>query len=140
MAVSYTIRRGDSLSALAGRYLGNPNKWRDIFDFHNEQVKLRGPGNKALFAIKKPDLIYVGQVVVIPGRGERLSGERLKGKPAPVAAAGNPAKPATPVDLKTTYYIGPPKNPSPAPTPTATPAPNPPLEGAAAGPLPYPWT
>jgi LysM repeat protein len=129
MAVSYTIRRGDSLSALAGRYLGNPNKWRDIFDFHNEQVKLRGPGNKALFAIKKPDLIYVGQVVVIPGRGERL-----KGKPAPVAAVGNPAKPAAPVDLKTTYYIGPPKNPSPTltptptptPTPTATPAPNPP--------------
>jgi|GEM_PF-1266168 len=121
MAIQHMVRRGDSLSALAGRYLGNPNKWRDIYDFHNEQVKLRGFGNKALFAVKNADRIYVGQVLVIPGRGERL-----KAKPAPVAAMGNPAKPATPVDLKTTYYIGAPKNPSRTPAPTATPAPNPP--------------
>ncbi|MFZ1987281.1 MAG: LysM peptidoglycan-binding domain-containing protein, partial [Desulfatitalea sp.] len=75
MAVNHVIRRGDSLYGLAGRYLGNFNRWPDIYAFHNEQVKLRGSAHKEVIAIKDPNVIYVGQVLVIPGRGEYPKGK-----------------------------------------------------------------
>lgn len=103
MAVNHVIRRGDSLYGLAGRYLGNFNCWPEIYAFHNEQVKLRGASSKALIAIKDPNLIYVGQVLVIPGRGQHP-----KGKVTPPAGVGNamPKRGAIPIDLKVEYKIG----------------------------------
>ena len=50
---TYTVVKGDNLSKIAKRELGDANKWRAIFE-----------ANKDL--IKDPDLIYPGQVLKIP--------------------------------------------------------------------------
>jgi nucleoid-associated protein YgaU len=49
----YTVERGDSLSKIAKRYYGNAMKYPVIFDANRE-------------VIKDPDLIYPGQVLIIP--------------------------------------------------------------------------
>lgn len=50
---SYTVRSGDTLSAIAQRYYGNPGDWTWIY-----------AANKA--KISDPNNIYVGQVLTIP--------------------------------------------------------------------------
>lgn len=103
MPVNYVIRRGDSLYALAARYLGNPNRWNEIYSYHNEQVKQRGPANKALVAIKDPNVIYVGQVLVIPGRGQQ---PKMKIANPVGVGIGIQKTAAIPIDLKVEYQIG----------------------------------
>ena len=49
----YTVVSGDNLSRIAKNYYGNPNKYPVIFE-----------ANKPM--LKSPDLIYPGQVLVIP--------------------------------------------------------------------------
>ncbi len=49
-----TVQRGDTLSALAGRYLGDPSRWREIYD-----------ANRAVIG-DDPDLILPGQVLTLP--------------------------------------------------------------------------
>ena len=77
MGVRYTVRRGDSLWSLSGRYLGDFTRYRDIYDYHNEhaQRNIRAAG-QPLIAITDANRIYVGQVLMIPGRGERPPGPR----------------------------------------------------------------
>jgi LysM repeat protein len=48
---SYTIQPGDTLGKLAGRYYGDPMLWARITEVNN---------------IQNPDLIYPGQVFIIP--------------------------------------------------------------------------
>lgn len=52
---TYTIVRGDTLSGIAKRFLGNAGRWHEIHE-----------ANKA--AIPNPNLIYPGQVIKIPPR------------------------------------------------------------------------
>ena len=47
------VVKGDNLSKLALKYLGNANKWKVIYE-----------ANKSV--IKDPNLIYVGQTLTIP--------------------------------------------------------------------------
>ena len=54
VGVSHTVAKGENLSMLAQKYLGDRTKWREIFEL-----------NKAV--IKSPNVIYVGQVLAIPG-------------------------------------------------------------------------
>ncbi|MDY0281929.1 MAG: peptidoglycan-binding protein LysM [Salinivirgaceae bacterium] len=49
----YVIQKGDTLSAIAKRYYGNPNDYPKIFEANRE-------------VIKDPDLIYPGQKIRIP--------------------------------------------------------------------------
>lgn len=49
----YTIEKGDTLWAIASKFLGNGNKYTDIFEANRE-------------VIKDPDLIYPGQKIRIP--------------------------------------------------------------------------
>lgn len=49
----YTVKKGDFLSKIAKEVYGNPNKYNIIFE-----------ANKPM--LKNPDLIYPGQVLVIP--------------------------------------------------------------------------
>jgi hypothetical protein len=97
MPFCHTVRRGDSLWGLAHRYLGSGTKWRAILECHNEHAAKPGH-HKLLVPIENPNLIYVGQYVMVPGRRKKLS-------PAP----GNKKEAsqiALPVDLKVTYAIG----------------------------------
>lgn len=50
---TYTVKRGDSLSAIAKKYYGSFSKWPTIYNANRNQIK-------------NPDLIYPGQVLVIP--------------------------------------------------------------------------
>ncbi|WP_380019829.1 LysM peptidoglycan-binding domain-containing protein [Dokdonella ginsengisoli] len=50
---TYTVARGDSLSKIAKKVLGNANRWREIFDANRDQID-------------NPDLIQPGQVLKLP--------------------------------------------------------------------------
>lgn len=50
---TYTVAKGDSLSKIAKKVLGNANRWREIFDANRDQID-------------NPDLIQPGQVLKIP--------------------------------------------------------------------------
>jgi predicted chitinase len=51
---SYTVRSGDSLSAIAARELGNAGRWREIYDANRDKIS-------------NPNVIYPGQVLTLPG-------------------------------------------------------------------------
>jgi len=53
-AVFHTVEKGDTLSAIAKKTLGNANRYNEIFD-----------ANKPM--LSHPDKIYPGQVLRIPG-------------------------------------------------------------------------
>lgn len=50
---SYTVQKGDTLSAISKRFYGNANEYRRIFDANKDQLK-------------DPDKIFPGQVLKIP--------------------------------------------------------------------------
>jgi LysM repeat protein len=50
---TYTVQPGDTLSSIAKRFYGNTADWQWIYD-----------ANKSV--IRNPDLIYVGQVLILP--------------------------------------------------------------------------
>ncbi|HEX6834269.1 MAG TPA: LysM peptidoglycan-binding domain-containing protein [Rudaea sp.] len=52
-AQTYTVVAGDNLSKIAKKFLGNANRWHEIFDANRDQIS-------------NPDLIRVGQVLKIP--------------------------------------------------------------------------
>jgi nucleoid-associated protein YgaU len=49
----YTVKQGDSLSKIAKRFYGKANLWNKIYEANKDQIK-------------NPDLIQVGQKLVIP--------------------------------------------------------------------------
>lgn len=64
---TYTVKKGDTLSALAARFLGDRNRWRDIV--------AANPG-------VTPETLKAGQSIVIPAMAPTKNTEplRLKGK------------------------------------------------------------
>lgn len=52
-ARTYTVKAGDSLSAIAKRELGDASKWTTIFEANRDKIS-------------NPDLIHPGQVLTIP--------------------------------------------------------------------------
>jgi len=52
---TYTVAKGDTLSAIAKKHLGNANHWRRIFDANRD-------------ILNDPDRIQPGQVLKIPAR------------------------------------------------------------------------
>jgi hypothetical protein len=93
MAIRKTVRRGDSLWSLAGRYLGGGERYPQIVDFHNQQANRYN-----LRPIDKPDLIFVGETILIPPRPKLPkpgNGTKAEGGHLPI-----------PLKLKVTYTIG----------------------------------
>jgi nucleoid-associated protein YgaU len=52
----YTVRKGDTLSAIAKREYGDANAWRRIYDANRDQLD-------------NPDLIHPGQELTLPAKG-----------------------------------------------------------------------
>ncbi|MEU5726748.1 BTAD domain-containing putative transcriptional regulator [Micromonospora sp. NPDC047738] len=57
---TYTVRRGDTLSGIARRCLGDADRWRDIFAVN------RGTHFKIGGTLRDPDLIYPGWTLRLP--------------------------------------------------------------------------
>lgn len=53
--MKYTVRKGDVLSSIAGRELGDPSRWPEIWDL-----------NKSTLRSGDPDLIFPGEILVLP--------------------------------------------------------------------------
>lgn len=53
-SASHTVTAGDNLSKIAEQYLGDSSKWKEIYEANKE-------------TISDPNLIYVGQELIIPG-------------------------------------------------------------------------
>lgn len=58
-AATYTVARGDSLSKIAKKTLGNANRWREIFEANRDQID-------------NPDLIQPGQVLKLPAADSKV--------------------------------------------------------------------
>ena len=56
--ISYTVQSGDTLSAIAKKFLGNPNDYMDIFNANRDQLT-------------DPDKIKPGQVLKVPQHTHR---------------------------------------------------------------------
>lgn len=52
-ARTYTVEKGDNLSAISKRIYGKSKYWKQIFDANRD-------------SIENPDLIYPGQTIVLP--------------------------------------------------------------------------
>ena len=101
MGMRHIVGQGDSLWDLAGRYLGNNELWPSIHDYHNRFVRRNGGVGRGLLFIENPDLIFIGQAVMVPGRKE----ERPP-KPDPVKRTRR-TKRAVPLDAEATYILHP---------------------------------
>jgi nucleoid-associated protein YgaU len=58
---TYTVQKGDSLSKIAKKHLGDANAWKKIYE-----------ANKAVIG-DNPDKIFPGQKLKIPGGGTRTA-------------------------------------------------------------------
>ena len=58
----YTVKDGDTLWGLSGKFLGNPFEWPRIYAYNNRPDVVRQTGK----GIKDPDLIYIGQKLMLP--------------------------------------------------------------------------
>ncbi|HEX6870839.1 MAG TPA: peptidoglycan DD-metalloendopeptidase family protein [Micromonosporaceae bacterium] len=80
-----TVQRGDWLAAIASRLCGNPNRWPQIY--------------RANPAIKDPDLIYVGQRLLVPcattGRTDSRASRSTTTRTNSSTARSAPAKSTT---------------------------------------------
>ncbi len=97
----YTVARGDTLRAIAARFLGDEMRWPEIFALNRDVAAL--PDGRTL---TDPDLIWPGLRLTIPA-----------GPPAASPAPGV-VSPAPPVALPSA-----PPSPSPSPSPSPTPLP-----------------
>lgn len=109
----YVVEPGDTLRGIAARFLGDENRWPEIFDLNREKARLSDGRS-----LTNPDLIWPGLRLALP-----VSETPAPAAPAPVAKVAPPARPV------------PSRAPAPrAPTPTpptavpvtpTTPAPSP---------------
>lgn len=98
MAIRKTVRRGDSLWALSNRYLGSGTRYPQIVDYHNQEAARHG-----LRRIDKPDLIFVGETILIPPRPKSPKPDN---SPKAKGTKTGGGQPSTPVNAKVTFVIG----------------------------------
>jgi hypothetical protein len=102
MGIRHMVRRGDSLWRLAGIYLGNGARYQIIVDYHNQEA-VRFGRHGGLLPIDDPNLIYVGQTVMVPSR--------QKNPPPGTGRRHEAATTATGLGLKVEYNFEDGKNP-----------------------------
>jgi hypothetical protein len=93
-ATRYTVRSGDTLWHIAGATLGSAAQWRRIWRYNNRPAVMRITGR----GIPNPDLIYPGQLLLIPS----LPGENITPAlpaPPPLAVTSRTPPPLPPAPL-----------------------------------------
>ncbi|MGW5669821.1 BTAD domain-containing putative transcriptional regulator [Micromonospora sp. NPDC003776] len=113
---TYTVRRGDTLSGIAQRCLGDADRWRDIFAVN------RGTHYKVGGTLHDPDLIYPGWALQLP-----IAGDSQPANPPAQEASPTRPKPRTPQPdatpppaHPTSGTTAPHRSEEPSGTPTAT--------------------
>jgi nucleoid-associated protein YgaU len=89
---TYTVVGGDSLSGIAGRVLGDINRWREIYDLNKDAIG------------ENPDLIFPGLALKLPG-GAPAAPAPAPAAPPAEAAAPAPAPPRAPAPAAPTYTV-----------------------------------
>lgn len=71
--MEYTVRQGDTLWAIAERFLGSPFEWPRLWRYNNrgEVIARTGQG------IPDPNLIYPGQKLMVPSQGDVIEKKSL---------------------------------------------------------------
>lgn len=59
----YIVKNGDTLWDIAGKQLGDPSRWPEVYEHNNSKAVTANSGMK----ITDPNLIFVGQKIYIPG-------------------------------------------------------------------------
>ena len=81
----YVVRGGDSLSAIAGRLLGDASRWREIYDANRN-------------ILSSPSLLQPGQRLLVPGWRGGETGPPTQAPPAPGGSGGSGS--ATPENIR----------------------------------------
>ena len=78
---AYIVKQGDTLWDIPKVHLGNPNRWRELYEYNNT-LNITG---KTGLRIIDPDLIFVGQKLFIPNDTPvRGAPTRPSAKPRPI--------------------------------------------------------
>ncbi|WP_247663858.1 BTAD domain-containing putative transcriptional regulator [Micromonospora sp. U21] len=111
---TYTVKRGDTLSEIAERCLGDARRWPDIFAL-NRGTRFPGVGG----TLRNPNLIYPGWTLNLPAHASPDSPPRQAGPPtAPPTDQPDVDAPQAPPDSRTPA----PGSSAPATVPPNTPA------------------
>lgn len=108
--VVHVVQRGDTLSSIAGHYLGDPTRYPELFDANSDRIQ---PDGRRL---TDPNLIVVGWNLVIPATQEPNVAE-------PVDAPSEPEQ-TTDVGETDDSLATTPTTTTPPPTTTTPPAPS----------------
>ncbi|MFV2102094.1 BTAD domain-containing putative transcriptional regulator [Micromonospora sp. LOL_024] len=121
---THTVKRGDTLSKIAEQWLGDANRWPEIFAL-NRGTHFADVGG----TLRNPNVIYPGWTLDLPADATAPPGQRQRPPaPAPAAAPSHTPTPAPTLDVAptddpaaTTAPQAPaPSAPTTTPTPTST--------------------
>lgn len=76
---TYTVQRGDTLSKIAQRTLGNGARWKEIFEANRDQLS-------------NPNLIYPGTVLKVPGQAAPAPAQGGSGPLVRKGSQGDPVR------------------------------------------------
>lgn len=97
-ADGYVVRDGDTLWDIASRQLGDPHRYREIFELSRDTVQPDGD------QMSDPDVIRTGWILTLPGQTSAATAPTAKEEnPAPSSA---PAEGPRPAPQSIDHYVG----------------------------------
>ncbi|HEY7143906.1 MAG TPA: LysM peptidoglycan-binding domain-containing protein, partial [Streptosporangiaceae bacterium] len=85
----YRVAEGDNLWDIAARFLGDGERWHELYDLNRGKPQPDGG------RLTEPDLIYPGWVLALPARPAPPAGHHPSAGPRPAQAAGSRDAPVT---------------------------------------------
>ncbi|MET7672437.1 LysM peptidoglycan-binding domain-containing protein [Micromonospora luteifusca] len=115
---THTVRRGDTLSEIAERALGDDKRWREIFAL-NRGTHFANVGG----TLRNPNLIFPGWVLTLPAADAPLDATPPRNPPAQDPPRGPTASPTTdPTAAPSTTPFAASPTAAPSASPTASPS------------------